>query len=176
MTKYLGNAKSVGFARVAEAAARYVTANDGEVEIWRAYDGLARELGTYDQPSNGYGRQATERFRGQVRRAFDQMTVRGELIKVGRDDHEAQQEVGRQAEPRYYTAAAYERARAVHAAVVAAEEAQLARWTAIGNRLGALGLPRPVEPVSPMLEPGDWEALLQLAEGGLIRHLASEGA
>jgi hypothetical protein len=174
MTKYLGNAKTVGYSRVAEAAAAYVTEHDGEVDLWSAYDGLARQLGTYEQPPSGYGRQATERFRGQVRRAFDTMTTRGELIKVGRDDHAAQRRIGRSygAEPRYYTADAHVRALARQAARMADHDALTVRWAVIHDELAMRGYRDTGDRNKAVsLDLDSWERLLGLvpAEGMVPR-------
>lgn len=89
------------------AAARAYIGGNAEIELWSAYDGLARQLGVNLNAGTSWGRKLATRFRGQVRSALDQLAGAGELRKVGRDGTGPDGfEFGYGRQPRYFTSPA----------------------------------------------------------------------
>lgn len=130
-------------------------------------------------PAGGLGyidSRAQERFSGQVSRALNKLADEGTLRKAGLGSTGPDGREVYRNDVCWYTPAAWDAAAARAADQQAAAAAEAHRWEAIGVRLAALGLPRPVRPSPPLLTPEDWEALLGLAEAahGKIRVIPDE--
>jgi hypothetical protein len=164
-------------AEIRDAIPGYLAEHDGALELWRAYDGLRRQLGL-DWPQTSRSAQLQLRFNGQVRRALDAMAASGELRKVGLEGTgpDGYQFDRHGAEPRYFTPGAYKRAVQLDKDAKATRQDVQERWQVIHARLAALGVAS-TEPGAtaqyviseePHLSQHDWERLLELA--GERRH------
>lgn len=89
----------IAYADVRQAVARHMAAV-GAAEASEVYHALGRELGTMDASHPGRHASPWDRFRGQVRRALNELANRGELVK---ESYPRQAGIGSWQPPQYLT-------------------------------------------------------------------------
>jgi hypothetical protein len=159
------------------AAVRVYIGDNAEIELWRAYDGIARRTGVNLNAGTSWGQAVASKFRGQVRRALDQLAGDDELVKVGRngigpDGFEFGQAYA--GEPRYFTPAGYDQAKRDAEATRAQREFERKRNERLWDDLTTLGFPPLGDPLfergkPPQLSPDRMAGLISLARQGVDR-------
>lgn len=166
----------VPFREVHQAVAAYVAEghSDGVYENDHQLTAAMRERLRVDFTSTGpagalghYNGRAQDRFYRQVKTALDKLADAGVLRKAGAGSTGPDGRPVDRTQVKYYTPEAWQAAGRQAAERKTAESALEDSWRRVCIRLGGLGFPMPVRASAPLLEPGEWERLLSLAEVGV---------